>query len=49
MYKLGKHNLVLLGPLEAVFLDYTSNSLSVYFVILIVCFNFGSFTILALI
>lgn len=40
-----KNSLIWLGLLEAHILDYTSNCFLVYFVILTVCFNFGSFTI----
>lgn len=40
-----KNSLIWLGQLEADILDYTSDCFLVYFVILTVCFNFGSFTI----
>lgn len=40
-----KNSLVWRGLQEADILDYISNCFLVYFVILAVCFNFGSFTI----
>lgn len=40
-----KNSLIWLGLLKADILDYTSNCFLVYFLILAVCFNFGSFTI----
>ena len=40
-----ENSLVWLGLLEADILDCTSNCFLAYFVILAVCFNFGSFTI----